>query len=415
MRSRDGAPIWVEEAGGKAVALSRVDLGGKAETSLYDEKWLQDLLHSHPAVFPIEHIEPGYGPLIPLCRDLKVQFGADRTGDIDNLFVTDRGGLALIEAKLWRNPEARRTAVAQAMDYAAAIFRMSYEQLERAVVAARAAYCEGGASLVKFVTYSGGGCDEAEFIDALSRNLLRGRAVIALVGDGIREDVLPLAELLQSHAGHRFTFALVELAIYEAPSSGVRIVSPSVLAQTALIERGVIRIDGDYGAVRVEMPEPSATTTAAAKRRAIGLNEDEYFELLGNKNPDWPNLVRSFMAKAEALGIYPDVQGGLNLKHSAPSGRPLNLATIMRDGIIDTGPSSWQDRGAAGHRYSEELAPLIGGLTHTKANGSESGLRTRDGKMPRVNDLLPAHDEAWLAAMERYIAEFRDAGQNEAD
>jgi len=70
----------------------------------------------------------------------------------------------------------------------------------------------------------------------------------------------PLAELLQTHAGHRFTFALIELAVYEAPLAGIRIVTPSVLAQTALIERGVVQIeDGADGGRRIVIRELAVT------------------------------------------------------------------------------------------------------------------------------------------------------------
>ena len=45
---------------------------------------------------------------------------------LDNLIMTNRGQLALVEVKLWRNPEARRKVVAQALDYAAAVFAMTF-------------------------------------------------------------------------------------------------------------------------------------------------------------------------------------------------------------------------------------------------------------------------------------------------
>ena len=74
--------------------------------------------------------------------------------------------------------------------------------------------------------------------------------MIAVVGDGIRDDIAPLAELLQSHAGQRFTFALVELGIFETPQKATRLVVPSVLAKTVLIERGVVRLENN--AIRIE-------------------------------------------------------------------------------------------------------------------------------------------------------------------
>jgi hypothetical protein len=67
--------------------------------------------------------------LIPVCRELPLEFGFGRTGALDNLFLTRSGGLMLVEAKLWRNPEARRSVIAQAMEYAASLFRLSYQEL----------------------------------------------------------------------------------------------------------------------------------------------------------------------------------------------------------------------------------------------------------------------------------------------
>jgi hypothetical protein len=166
-------------------------------------------------------------------------FGAGRSGSLDNVFITSSGGLVLIEAKLWRNPQARREVVAQAMEYAGAVFRMDYETFERTALKARQSEPERYASLYEMVHIYDPSAGEPEFVEALSRNLARGRAVIAVVGDGIRDDIAPLAELLQSHAGQRFTFALVELGVFETPQKVVRLIVPSVLAKTMLIERGV--------------------------------------------------------------------------------------------------------------------------------------------------------------------------------
>ena len=244
--------------------------------------------------------------------------------------------------------------------------------------------------------------DETEFIDAVSRNLERGRAVIAVLGDGIREDIIPLANLLQSHAGHRFTFALVELAVYETPATGVRLVVPSVLAQTMLIERGVVRVEGDGQAgLRVTVESASLPSDAPSGRR-ISIGEDEFFELLGQRNPGLPELLKTFLAKAAAFGVYADRQGGLNLKHPSPIGQPLNMGTISRGGIVDPGPSSWLGRGRT---YNESIAKLIGGSVVDSTHEESSYVRNAAGKMPRLSDLLPQHEQAWLDAMQQYIRE----------
>lgn len=399
-RRRDGRPIWLDGSGA-ATPLRRVDLGSTA-ASQYDENWLQSLLHSQPTVFPIEQIEPGFGDLIPLCRELPLMFGAGRSGSLDNVFVTSSGGLVLIEAKLWRNPQARREVIAQAMEYAGAVFRMDYETLERTAQRARQLEQKPQASIFELVQECDPSIGEAELVEALSRNLARGRAVIAVVGDGIRDDIAPLAELLQSHAGQRFTFALVELGVFEAPSSDVRLVVPSVLAKTVLIERGVVRLVSD--SVRIEPVPTSPSDAPGAPRRAVSIGEDEFYELLGQVDSKAPELLRHFLEKADRIGVYVDRQAGLNLKHEGAGGRPLNLGTVRKEGWVNTAPASWYERLPEAKAYNAILAAAIGGKIDLMTKGTECALRTANGKFPRLTELLPRHEDLWLDAMEQYIA-----------
>lgn len=405
MRRRDGSPLWIDGSEQPGKVLKRADLEANPAIGSYSEAWLQDLLDRHPEIFPIGQIEPEFGRLIPLCRELPVLLGGGRAGALDNLLATRDGGLVLVEAKLWRNPEARRSAVAQALEYAAAVFRMTYSELEKAVLKARALDKRSEASLFEIVAADSSGIDSEEFVDAVSRNLTRGRAVIAVVGDGIREDIIPIANLVQSHAGHRFTFALVELAVYETPATGVQLLVPSVLAQTTLIERGVVRIEGDgRTGIRVIVEPTVSPPGDSLPDKGISLGEDEYFELLGRRNPRFPELLKSFLVKAQPLGIYADMQGSLNLKHSSPAGAALNMGYIEKSGIVVTEPSAWFGRKSQGLSYSETLAKLIGGNVFEAKNG-DAGLRTAASKMPRLSDLLPQHEQAWLDAMEQYVRE----------
>jgi len=404
IRRRDGRPVWLE-AGVAAQGLARVDFGSTAASG-YDEAWLQDLLHTQPGVFPIDQIEPGFGDLIPLCRELPLMFGAGKSGALDNIFVTSEGGIALVEAKLWRNPQARREVVAQAMEYAGAVFRMSYDELEQNVRKARVSEGVADLSLFGLASAREPSLDEAQFVDAVSRNLRRGRAVIAVVGDGIREDITPMAELLQSHAGQRFTFALVELAVFESPSGNVRIVVPSVLARTVLIERGVVRIESDNGQVRVDpirSDRASTNRSTSTHSRAVSIGEDEFYEIMGQRDPGAPQLLRDFLERADQLGVFVDRQAGLNLKHIGAGGRALNLGTIRKDGFVDTGPASWWGRTQEGKDYNGVLAGAIGGVVVDVQKGEQNALRTLTGKTPRLSDLLPDHADSWLAAMESYI------------
>ncbi len=405
MRRRDGSPLWIENGVERGVILGRADLSPNLTADRYNEAWLQTLLHSHPEVFPTEQIEPGFGDLVPLCRELQLNFGGGRSGLLDNLFATRDGGLVIVETKLWRNPEARRSAVAQAMEYSAAVFNMSYAELEKGVLKARASRHEAGNSLFEIVSALSGGCAEEEFVDAVSHNLSRGRAIIAVVGDGIREDIIPLVNLLQGHAGHRFTFALVELAIFEAPDPKVRIVVPSVLAQTKLIERGVVRVQSDAQSnLRIQIEGPQSSPVSDNRGRRMSIGEDEFYENLEQRGAGTSELVKTFLAAAESLGIYPELKGGLSLKHNSPDGKPLNLGTISKDGFIDTSPATWWDRkNKGGQAYNETIARLIRGSVTLARSGEQSAVRTASGKTPRVTDLLPDHERAWLEAMDEYV------------
>lgn len=205
-----------------------------SESAPYDEAWLQRLIMRYPSVLPVDQIEPAFSPLVPVCIELPMQ-----TGSLDNLFVTPAGDLALIECKLWRNPEARRQVVAQVINYARDMSSWTYEKLQQAIN--RAQTVEGavetaGQNLYELVA-NNGEIDEASFHDAVSRNLNRGRFLLLIVGDGIREGVEGMAEFLQQHAGFHFTLAFVELALFETPAKRY-IVQPRVLARTTNIDRG---------------------------------------------------------------------------------------------------------------------------------------------------------------------------------
>jgi hypothetical protein len=95
MPRRDGSPLWLVDDQ-PAVILGRANLDRKSEPGDYSEAWLQTLLFENPAVFPLEQIEPGFGDLIPLCCELPVSLGGNQIGYLDNLFVTQNGGLVLV-------------------------------------------------------------------------------------------------------------------------------------------------------------------------------------------------------------------------------------------------------------------------------------------------------------------------------
>jgi hypothetical protein len=61
---------------------------------------------------------------------------------------------------------------------------------------------------------AGGKLKEQDFVDAVSRLLREGRFLVLLAGDGIREGVQSLTELVNRNATKAFTFGLIEVALY---------------------------------------------------------------------------------------------------------------------------------------------------------------------------------------------------------
>jgi hypothetical protein len=128
----------------------------------------------------------------------RVELGAEVPGAIDNFMVTPSALPVLVECKLWRNPEGRREVIGQILDYAKELSRWSSSDLQREV---RRRLKREGNPLLEMVQAVDPAIDEMQFNDALIANLRRGRFLLLIVGDGIREGVEAIAEYLQVHAG----------------------------------------------------------------------------------------------------------------------------------------------------------------------------------------------------------------------
>jgi hypothetical protein len=216
-----------------------------------DEAWLRDFLFDHPSVLPTALIDAAYEDPLPVCRELRTP-----AGRIDSLFVTRVGGLVVVECKLWRNPQARREVVGQIFDYAKEIAAWDYSDLQREVSRARGE--RGTNALFTLVSTRYPETEEATFVDAVARNLARGRLMLLIAGDGIHEGTENIVQYVGRHAGLHLTFGLIEMAGYEMPD-GRLLVQPRVLARTANLERAVVRVEGSGADLAVVLTPEEAT------------------------------------------------------------------------------------------------------------------------------------------------------------
>jgi hypothetical protein len=194
----------LSSGGAEPLKLVAQQGGGDAVSEAY----IQSLVHEHPACLPIAEIDAMFSGPVPICTELNTP-----AGPIDNFMVTPSGLPVLVECKLWRNPEARREVVSQILDYAKELSRWSSSDVQREV---SHRLKRDGNPLLDMVRAVDPEIDEQQFNDALTANLRRGRFLLLIVGDGIREGVEAIAEYLQLHAGLHFSLGLIELPIYAA-------------------------------------------------------------------------------------------------------------------------------------------------------------------------------------------------------
>ncbi len=380
-----------------ATKLQRISFVQGSERQKYDEIWLQDLVMRHPGLLPVAQVEPVFDDMVPVCRELPL-----KAGYVDNVFVTPNGDIAIVECKLWRNPEARRKVIAQIVDYASELSTLSYEAFESAVLRAqltRQATSEEKRTLFHMVS-AGEERDEAAFHDAVTRTLRRGRILLIIVGDGIREGLESMAEFLQKHAGLHFRLCLVELAIFQLPGPEGGVIAQSrILGGTTNIERGIVVLNDS----RLEVRPPDVRHGGAALASTI--SSESFYESLDSAAPGTKANLQAFLAEIEPRGVKPDITAKtLTLRWTKDSGS-WNLGTISKKGELWMdyhGQQAWNlNLTDESHRYLESLAKITP-AAYVAPLGSGAGwnLRKAGPGFLSVSELLSdTGRKIWLAAI----------------
>jgi hypothetical protein len=366
-----------------------VNIGGK--DGRHDEQWLQRLIHRHPTCIPMDQIEPGLPGLTSVCMELPLP-----SGYLDNLLMTPEGDIVIAEVKLFHNSQSRREVVAQALDYASSLFRTNFDALEKAVLKSD---FDGRERPTRLYDLFGDAdtLDEPDFVDAVNLNLKNGRIVVLVIGDGIRSDAEDLVAGLQSHAGFHFTFALVELAVFQDGSADDLFVVPRILAKTYMIERGIVRIDDQRGEVIEAQQKPQTATSQ--NRQSI--TSEQFYDAMRERHTELPDALRSFFNKLDTIGVYAEFKRSLNLKWDPPEGKPINLGYIKRTGQLwtDTTSCFLSDQKLA-QSYIEDLAILFDGEVVFSPT-SKSPYVAVTGHAPRIETLIDKFD-GWYDAIEKF-------------
>lgn len=367
-------PLFISK--GQSSTLNRIPYG----TLSYDENWLQDLCFKNAALLPIDEIEPVFGGMIPICKELSLP-----AGSADLVYLNEYGFISIGECKLWRNPQARREIIGQILDYAKDLVSMDYCEFEERCLKAR-----GGdyGSLVELMQASFPELDEAKFIDATTKNLQRGRFVLVIIGDGIRENAEELVSFVQDYSHAEFTLALVELPVFSNPANDDLIITPRLLVKTKQIERTVYR---DSRETHYEEGKPKSTS----------ISESEFYRRLEKTagKEESRRLEKFVSTLCKEIDLQPVLGRGkkisLNLKSADGT---YNFASIQDDGQVwfyglvnkteEAGDSS------VGVNYLKKLASLIDG-EFVDSTTKWSWSVKKEGQYAQIGEYL-RHAEKWI-------------------
>jgi hypothetical protein len=336
---REGQPVFVQ--GELTRKLERVPFFAKT----FREDWIQQLIHNQPHILPVDEIEGNFAPLIPIGREISTP-----AGNIDGLFISTEGYLTIVETKLWRNPEARREVVGQILDYAKELNKWTFTELDNAVRKYNRQYNANAEGILDTIRRFEpiDESDETFLIDSISRNLKRGRFLLLIVGDGIRESVEDMVEYLSQSPQLYFTLALIELQVYRFEKDSF-IVMPQIVTRTKEITRAIIKVEGGVSEnvsikVETDLGTETARTKGAPKRFTI--TEEDYFEqLLHNTDEQQVNFAKQIILDCEQRGYFIDwKQGSFVVKLIDPNGSGVKITLFIVDkyGMVYLGYAAQQ-------------------------------------------------------------------------
>lgn len=299
------------------ILLARKSVDGET----FDEAFLQRMIHEAPAIVPVHEYFPGSVQVVSLGREIPVDVGGGKVRSLDNLLVTTDGRLVFIEAKLWRNPEALREVVAQALEYARALTSLKVSELEQAIRSCGKAdrVLQDGESIEEYLARLNDkepldGYDPNTFGSQLERNLRTGEVLLLILGDGIHPSIERFVDWFERRASLPLSFGLVQIQVFQHPETGKYLAVPQTLLKTREVTRHVVIVDikapeGVTADVKVETgTAESGSPKVTSRPRATAEGEITWPEMLTRIRQTAPGMeaeVEEFASGLEALGLTP--------------------------------------------------------------------------------------------------------------
>lgn len=149
-------------------------------------------------------------------------------GSLDVCAIAPNGAITLVECKLHKNPEIRRTVVGQLLAYAAGLAGLTYEEFDRLWAKTRGAK---GRTLASMVSLAGSGeaWEEEAFRIRVAENLRVGRFDLVFAVDSITEELKKIVRYLNIHTASDIRVLALELGY--AKDGDVEVLVPAVYGE----------------------------------------------------------------------------------------------------------------------------------------------------------------------------------------
>ena len=258
-----------------------------SESRHFSEDLLQKLIFAEPNLLSAGEIDPDFSELIAISREVPV-----KSGSIDALFITPEGKICVVETKLWRNPEAHRSVVAQIIDYAKDLSKMSFESFcENATKRKNA---DSVKAFFKKVKDSHPNINEIRLQQNIQDALSHGRFLLLIIGDEIFPEVAFLTESISSAPHLEFNIALAELRFYRSGDDQDHqlLVVPQIVGESKPHVRAVVRI-------LYEEKKPEALVTPLVDE-PLKLNEETFMRTV---DPEGQEVFKEILNLSETQGF----------------------------------------------------------------------------------------------------------------
>lgn len=184
------------------------------EEDFMNEAQLQDLLVKHPDLVPVDVIDENLKPIAVSIPEA----GLPGSGRTDLIGIDEEGNITIIETKLAASQEIKRTVIGQILEYAAFLWRMSYEEFDAIVVKCCGKHLT---DLMASVEKDDDDWSAEVFREAVAANLRQGLFNLCIVVDGMNEELRRIVDFINAKPGGELRLYALELKYFRSSTGEV--------------------------------------------------------------------------------------------------------------------------------------------------------------------------------------------------